>query len=353
MALWSRAQAPLVQASPAIMQRPSVEPDLIRDGSLFVGLLCGIGEAIGILPVPIDARLNWLAGGWLAHLYPERWDDAGTSVFVYPPPLAILASALHAIPFELYLVLMSTLLFGCLWYCAGRWTPAILLAGVLGIAVPNLGPLHVPPATPNGNIQPALAAAVVVALRHPAAGLADLIKIDQGRARGTWSVGWRLARAGGDGHIVGTRRRRGGMADYRVVQRTPTCRSRRGRLYRTVAMSVLIAWGASTNRAWTVPIGVGWAMPALYPWTFLGIWVGAIRLSGIDQVSLCAALGLTRGIVCYRCGWAATVRTRRLAPFPACGECGGPTGVERRTMARESMLGRRAIDPAPTPSTIA
>ena len=42
--------------------------------------------------------------------------------------------------------------------------------------------------------------------------------------------------------------------------------------------AVLIAWGGLTNRAWTVPIGVGWAMPALYPWSFLAIWIASIRL---------------------------------------------------------------------------
>jgi len=38
----------------------------------------------------------------------------------------------------------------------------------------------------------------------------------------------------------------------------------------------LVIWGARTNRIWTVPVAAGWAIPALYMWSFLPIWLGVI-----------------------------------------------------------------------------
>jgi hypothetical protein len=44
-----------------------------------------------------------------------------------------------------------------------------------------------------------------------------------------------------------------------------------------------VVWGASTDRRWTVPVAVGWALPALYGWGFLPFWVAAVRLTDIDR----------------------------------------------------------------------
>lgn len=298
MAVWSQA----LRSSDQLVERLSgllpIRPDPIRDGAVLIGLLCGVGQAVGMLPNPIDAELNWIAGGSIRDLYPAHWDHAGQVVFVYPPPLAILASALRLIPFDAYLILVTTLLFACLWYCAGRWTFAILLAGVLGMMVPLFGPLRVPLGYAlNGNIQLVLAAAVVVSLRHPAGwALPILTKIGPGiglvwhLVRREWgSVAIALAITAAIVAIT-LLLAPGTWLDYAgFVQRSsdleiplevvPIPWAAR------LAMSgMLIAWGALTDRAWTVPIGVGWAMPALYPWSFLAIWLGAIRLSGIDRI---------------------------------------------------------------------
>src|SRR5207244_11938079 len=61
---------------------------------------------------------------------------------------------------------------------------------------------------------------------------------------------------------------------------------------RLAIAAILLLWGARTNRAWTVPIAAGWAIPALYGMAFLPFWIAASRLtrgtaarSPLDSVS--------------------------------------------------------------------
>ena len=42
---------------------------------------------------------------------------------------------------------------------------------------------------------------------------------------------------------------------------------------------VMVVWGAWTDRRWTVPLAAGLAVPALYAWSFLGIWIGVIGIT--------------------------------------------------------------------------
>jgi hypothetical protein len=44
-----------------------------------------------------------------------------------------------------------------------------------------------------------------------------------------------------------------------------------------MSLAVLI-WGARTNRAWVVPIAVGWGTPALYLGTYPSMWIASIPL---------------------------------------------------------------------------
>jgi hypothetical protein len=37
----------------------------------------------------------------------------------------------------------------------------------------------------------------------------------------------------------------------------------------------LVVWGARTNRRWTVPVAVGWALPAVFLSAFLLYWAAA------------------------------------------------------------------------------
>jgi hypothetical protein len=38
----------------------------------------------------------------------------------------------------------------------------------------------------------------------------------------------------------------------------------------------LVAWGGLTSRRWTVPLAAGLAIPALYVWSFLPLWLGVL-----------------------------------------------------------------------------
>jgi hypothetical protein len=265
---------------------------LVRDGTLLVGLLAGIAQVIGRLPPPGDASVYWLAGADPELLYPTRWDVVAGPMYVYPPPLALTVGALHVLPYEVYIVVTTALLFAALWYCAGRWTPVIIVAGIVGTLVRPLWPLAVPLSYALlGNVQLLLAAGIVIALRHPVAwSLPVLTKIGPGVGL-VWYVArreWRslamallgcaivvlisgLAAPGAWGKYLAFVQRSSDLYIPLPVIPIPW-------LIRLLMSSALIAWGGATGRAWTVPIGAGWAMPALYPWSFLGIWIGAIRL---------------------------------------------------------------------------
>ncbi len=51
---------------------------------------------------------------------------------------------------------------------------------------------------------------------------------------------------------------------------------------RIASGAALLFWGARTNRAWTVPVACGWALPALYGLGFLPFWVAGLQLLGRD-----------------------------------------------------------------------
>jgi hypothetical protein len=47
---------------------------------------------------------------------------------------------------------------------------------------------------------------------------------------------------------------------------------------RLVMAVALTTWGGRTNRRWTVMIAAGLAIPALYQWSYLAIWIGVIGI---------------------------------------------------------------------------
>jgi hypothetical protein len=48
---------------------------------------------------------------------------------------------------------------------------------------------------------------------------------------------------------------------------------------RLASAVAVLAWGARTDRPWTVPVAVGWSVPALYGLGFLPFWVAGWRLA--------------------------------------------------------------------------
>ena len=61
--------------------RPRWRADPIRDGMLLVGLLCGLAQVHGILPVPVDAHNYW-AAGTSSDLYPAQRGMPGAGAWL-------------------------------------------------------------------------------------------------------------------------------------------------------------------------------------------------------------------------------------------------------------------------------
>ena len=253
------------------------------------GLVCGIFQAIGRFPLPQDAWTSWTAD--LNHLYPEHWGLDG--LYIYPPPLAQITTVLHPIGWQLFIVCWTTLLWAALAYMLGRWAWLFVALGIATVV------FNLPFAfgdvlghALNGNVQLLMAAGIVAALRGNALGWLPglLTKVVSGIGlgwyvlRGEWRplaitlsataavvavsfafvpsqwvewIRWLLNNAGASPPVE--------LDPIPFMVRLPICLA-------------LLIWGARTNRAWVVPIAVGWSTPALYLGTYPSMWVGAIPL---------------------------------------------------------------------------
>jgi glycosyl transferase family 87 len=252
-------------------------------GALLFGVVFGVGQAAGLVSHPIDADIYWRAS--LDNLYGAGWGG-----YLYPPPMAQILAPLHLLPYGLVIVAWTTLLFGCLWYCA-RWATLPLIGlGFLDLAgLPNAGSV-VLGSVLLGNVTLLMAAAVVAGIRHPAAWpIAVLTK--QGPAVGLlWHVLRRdwptVGRAVGltigivavsfalDPSLwtayVGSMLALSGIPSPVPVVEVPWA-------IRLVAAVAIVA--AARERTWLIPIAAGLAVPALYGWeSLLPVAVGAIAL---------------------------------------------------------------------------
>jgi hypothetical protein len=282
---------------------PSAYSNFDRAMVVVFGLLCGVFQAVGRLPRPIDAWTYWTAN--LSHLYPVQW--GGDQLYIYPPPLAQLTTLLQPIGWSAFIVLWTTLLWAALAYMLGRWT--WLFVGV-GLAVVPLG--YGAPAelsdvlghALNGNVQLFIAAGLVIALRE--SGRAAAWRAEAWRAAG-WlpAVLTKVVSGIGLGWYVF-------RFDWRSLVRVlaitaavcavsfafapnqwfewvswilshsdsaaPVALEPIPFAVRLPACLALLLWGARTNRAWVVPIVVGFGTPALYLGTYPSMWIAAIPL---------------------------------------------------------------------------
>jgi hypothetical protein len=288
----ARIHQALVRLVPGRLRRiyvPSAYSAIDRSAVIFFGFTCGVLQALGRFPLPQDGWTYWSAN--LDKLYPKEWGTDG--LFIYPPPLAQLTAILHPIGWQVFIVCWTTLLFTALAYMLGRWTWLFVVMGIAALAIRM--PFEVGDVLGhalNGNVQLFIAAGIVLALRGNRLGWLPglLTKVVSGLGLG-WYVArleWRplLISLGALAAVVGVsfvftpnqwlQWVAWTMQNSSVpapVQLEPVPFAIR------LPMSLaLLVWGARTNRAWVVPIAVGWGTPALYVGTYPSMWVGAIPL---------------------------------------------------------------------------
>jgi hypothetical protein len=268
---------------------PSAYSAIDRTTLVAFGLVCGIFQAVGRFPLPQDAWMYWTAD--LNHLYPEHWGLDG--LYVYPPPLAQIITLLHPVGWQIFIVCWTTLLWAALAYMLGRWAWLFVALGIATVL------FDLPFAfgdvlghSLNGNVQLLMAAGIVAALRGNALGwlpslltkvvaglglgwyvlrrewrplaislgaTTAVVAVSFGFASSQWAewIAWLVKNAGVPPPVE--------LDPVPFALRLPACLA-------------LLIWGARTNRAWVVPIVVGWSTPALYLGTYPSMWVGAIPL---------------------------------------------------------------------------
>jgi hypothetical protein len=258
-----------------------------------VGIAVGTGQAAGMLPYPMDAGAYFKQAP-LDHLYQSQWNATG---YVYPPPMAQLLAPIHVLGWPLFIILWTTLIWIAMGWMLGRWTWLAVGCGLVAAFAPSLSPLGVVLGYAlNGNVQLLLAAGVVLAMRRP----------------GWWALGALTKLGTGIGVLYPLFRR-----EWRAVAEAVALSATIVAVSFVLAprlwfdwvtfmvsslgvvsplpmvpvpfpvrllMSVAILWfAARTERTWLVPIAAGWAIPALYAWTFLAIWIAAVPLWRSDS----------------------------------------------------------------------
>ncbi len=255
-----------------------------------IGVFLGVGFLMFGVRVA-DTDMVWSASRHLT-LYSEIWVSGEGGSYIYPPPLA---QALSVIPWAIFLPLWTVLLFVSLWVLTRWW--ALPFLAVSGLSVLLWG-LHQPFISPlalalTGNGQAILAAAIVLGFRWPATwAFVVLTKIAPGigllwfLVRGEWrSLGIALgvtAAVAAVSFLVDP----GAWADFvrfavaNAGTPSPEPVVPVPFVVRAAMSAALIVWGARTDRRWTVLVGAGWASLALYEWTFIAVWIGALGLPG-------------------------------------------------------------------------
>jgi hypothetical protein len=198
----------------------------------------------------------------------------GVNAFLYSPAFAQLFAIIGFLPRELFVILWTTLLAGVALCLARPW-PAALLVLALPVSQEVL----------IGNIHLLLAAAVVLGFRWPATwAFVLLTKVTPGVGL-VWFVvrrEWRaLAVAIGASALV--------VLVSFVIAPEPWAawirllRSEGGEessrlLARLVLATAVVAWGAWTDRAWTVPLAAMVALPVIWSDSF-SMLLGCVALS--------------------------------------------------------------------------
>jgi len=259
--------------------------------TIAIGIAFAVAQITGLTPAAYDAGAYWAAQP--GSLYQADWGAAsGRSPFLYSPAFADVLIPARLLPEPLFRALWQLGLFVVLALVLRRWSIVAIVAGLPALVLPWAIPAGaVLSDIALGNIHVLLGAVAVFGLRWPALwSIALLSKVTPGIGL-VWFVArreWRnLAIAIGATAAVAALSfayRPSDWADwigFLVANRDhhfPLWTVPVPLAVRLVMSTALLWWGGRTDRAWTVPIAVGWAIP-VPSWTMLAVMVCAVRLA--------------------------------------------------------------------------
>jgi len=232
----------------------------MRDGAIAACLALAVLHLFGLLQIGVDAHVYWAVDP--SHPYTSA--QPGTPVFLYSPAFAQLTAPIHLLPWQVFIASWTVVLTALLVWQAGRWTAIALL----------LFPVFVDLTV--ANIHLLMAAAIVVGFRWPWTwSFVVLTKITPGVGllwfafRREWrslaiaigatatvsAVSFVIApglwRDWFDLLVAASR-----APDMNFIVPIPVW-------YRLPVSVAILAWGARTNRRWTVPLASCIAVPVL------------------------------------------------------------------------------------------
>jgi hypothetical protein len=247
-----------------------------RAGLMAAVIVYAVGQAATQPLEGVDAHAYWLARG--GDMYTSAV-VGGPNAYLYSPAFAQLLAPLQALPWDVFHVAWAGLTGGVL----------VLLLGPFAVPAMTLTP--VAQEVLNLNVHLLIALAVVVGFRWPAAwAFVLLTKVTPGigllwfAVRGEWRhLGLALgatALIAGTSFVIAPQL----WADwFGVLLRssgTPLAGSELVAvplLPRLAVASLIVVWGARTDRPWTVPVAVSLALPVLWI-EGLAVMVGAFCL---------------------------------------------------------------------------
>ncbi len=229
-------------------------------GGIVIVLLLANPDAHGI-----DARGYWAFDP--ANPYAEAIGNLNAeTAFRYGPPIALAFLPFHALSWTAFITIWTLILVGALLFMGRSW--ALACAAIYPVAMELSA----------GNVNLLIALAAVVGLRYPATwSFLLLTKVTPGvglvwfAVRREWRnlaialgataaislVSWLIAPQLW-GQWFDALRSMVGIEPYGAHLPIPLP-------IRVIAMAVLVAWGARTDRPWTVVVAVTLAMPTVFP----------------------------------------------------------------------------------------
>lgn len=240
---------------------------LARDGFVLAAAVWVAGTAAGLFPFGTDAPIWWSAR--LPDPYLHDQYVAGLPSLFYSPAFALAMTPFQALPLTWFVAGWSALLFAALYVIAGRWSIVALLFPPVALDIYT------------GNVHLLFAVVAVYGFRYPALWAFPLLtKVTPGIGLVWFLVRreWRnLGIALGATLLV--------VAVSFVV--SPSAWAEWGQLllanagadviyphvpvpmlYRLPFAFALVAWGAWTDRRWTVPVAMLLALPVIWPGSF-------------------------------------------------------------------------------------